>query len=128
MIARKGASLVLVCFAFAACFSDRSPAEVELDAVCSLPVEELRDGGRFVPIRGFDFAVDTLRIAAGTRVTWVNCEIPPGEDHTVTSDTGVWESPFFGVGRSFSRTFATAGTFPYHCVPHPHMRAVVIVQ
>ena len=53
---------------------------------------------------------------------------PPGEPHSVTSDNGVFASPFFGVGETFSRTFVETGTFPYHCIPHPHMRAVIIVQ
>jgi plastocyanin len=127
MKTRIGAAVVLGGFLLAACFSERSPAEVDVQAVCSVPVNELRQGGEFVPIRGFDYLIDTLRVTAGTRVTWVNCEQPPGEAHTVTSDNGAFDSPFFSVGQTYSRTFDLPGTFPYHCIPHPHMRAVIIV-
>jgi len=91
-------------------------------------LEALKEGGSFVPIRGFEFLVDTLRVSAGARVTWVNCEAVSADPHTVTSDNGVWNSPLVAVGASFTRTFDVRGTFPYHCTPHPHMRAVVIVQ
>lgn len=121
-------ALSVVLMPVAGCLSERSEGIVDVNAVCSLPASTLRDGGTFVPIRGFDFLVDTLRVTAGTRVTWVNCEQPPGEAHTVTSDDGVWDSPLFGVGQTFSRVFNERGTFPYHCIPHPHMRAVIIVQ
>ena len=121
-------AVVLTCFVIASCFSEKSPAEVDVAAICSVPVAELQEGGAFVPVRGFDFLIDTLRVAQGTRVTWINCEQPPGEGHTVTSDTGVFDSPLFGEGQTYSRVFDTRGTFPYHCVPHPSMRAVVIVQ
>lgn len=122
------AGLFLISMLSGSCISERTPVEVDVAAICSVPVGELRAGGAFVPVRGFAFLIDTLRVAPGTRVTWVNCEQPPGEPHTVTSDNGVFASPFFGVGQTFSRTFAEAGKFPYHCIPHPHMRAVIIVQ
>jgi plastocyanin len=125
--ARACAIVTLGGFLLAACFSERSPAEIDAQAVCSVPVDELSQGGEFVPIQGFDYLIDTLRVTAGTRVTWVNCERPPGEAHTVTSDNGIFDSPFISVGQTYSRTFDVPGTFPYHCIPHPHMRAVIIV-
>lgn len=84
--------------------------------------------GTAVAIRGFAFLPDTVRVAPGTRVTWVNCEPPQADPHTATADDGAWGSELLFPGDVFSRDFTQVGTFPYHCVPHPHMRAVVIVE
>lgn len=130
-IGRTGALVVLLAFLLApivSCFSEHTTGPVSANAVCSLSIEQLKSGDAYVPIRGFAFQVDTLRVTAGTRVTWVNCEQPPADPHTVTSDNGVWDSPPIPVGSTFSRTFTQRGTFPYHCTPHPFMHGVVIVQ
>lgn len=128
---RAGALSILIAFLAApllSCFSEHTTGVVSADAVCSLSIEQLKSGDAYVPIRGFEFQVDTLRVAVGTRVTWVNCEQPPADPHTVTSDNGVWNSPFIPVGGTFSRTFNTRGTFAYHCIPHPFMHGVIVVQ
>ena len=41
---------------------------------------------------------------------------------------GVFDSGFFGAGKSWSYTFNQAGTFAYFCVIHPWMEAVVVVE
>lgn len=129
---RCGALLLMPAFLslpLLSCFSERgSNGITDTAAVCSLSVEQLKSGDVYIPIRGFAFQRDTVRVSAGTRVTWVNCESPPADPHTVTSDGGVWDSPSIPIGETFSRTFATPGTFPYHCIPHPFMHGVVIVQ
>jgi hypothetical protein len=52
-----------------------------------------------------------LVIAAGTSVTWVNQD---AEEHTATSDTGVWDTGLLVTGESSMPVrFATVGTFPY---------------
>jgi plastocyanin len=48
--------------------------------------------------------------------------------HTVTSDTGVWDSGTLATGQSYSHTFDQPGTYPYHCAIHPFMKATIIVQ
>ena len=113
-----------------ACFSERTdgPLQPDFAAVCNLSIAELLQGGAFVPMRGFDFLIDTLRVSQGTRVTWVNCEAAGADPHTVTSEAGVWDSPSIPVGATFSRTFDVRGSFPYYCIPHPFMRGVVIVE
>ncbi|HEX6557820.1 MAG TPA: plastocyanin/azurin family copper-binding protein [Longimicrobiales bacterium] len=121
--------LAFLCAPLVSCVSERTAGDItDPRAVCSLTIEQLKSGDVFVPIRGFAFQRDTVRVAAGTRVTWVNCESPPADPHTVTADAGVWDSPPIPIGEAFSRTFTTPGTFPYHCIPHPFMRGVVIVQ
>jgi uncharacterized protein (TIGR03118 family) len=67
-----------------------------------------------VTFSNFSFTPNRLTIHVGDTVTWSNS----GGSHTVTGD-GV--DPFCGTGfvlTTCSHTFTTAGTFPYHCVPH----------
>ena len=91
------------------------------------------------------FAPETITVAAGTTVRWVNGE---AITHTLTSgawgdvdpDTGIraTETPdgLFDVtlapmgedGDSFEFTYATPGTYPYYCDIHLGMNAVVIVE
>ncbi len=51
--------------------------------------------------------------------------------HTVTADDQTWE-PFdsgtLARGQAFEYTFIRAGTYPYHCAFHPHMKGVVTVS
>lgn len=58
------------------------------------------------------YGTNPLVITAGATVTWVNNDSVP---HTATSDTGAWDSGTIAAGGSFSVTFNSVGTFPYHC-------------
>lgn len=115
-----------------ACFSDRDVTGPPTSgaAACSIPLSSPIFGstGTLVAIRGFSFQPDTIRVRPGTVVTWINCEPPTVDAHTTTSADEVWDSPFLAPGESYTRTFPAAGTFDYFCVPHPFMRAVVIVE
>ena len=126
---------LLTCCAFlvvqvAGCFSEHAEVTDPIGTgTCPVPVSATGARKAVVMIRGYTFAQDTLRVSAGTTVTWVNCDDLAGTDaHTSTSDAGVWSSPLFAEGATYSRTFTASGTFPYHCLPHTGMRAVVIVQ
>jgi plastocyanin len=78
-----------------------------------------------VTISGFAFAPATITVPVGTKVTWTNQD---STDHTVTADDGnAFDSGNIANGATFSFTFTTAGTFPYHCAIHPSMTARVIV-
>jgi plastocyanin len=74
----------------------------------------------------YSFNPKTLSIKAGTQVKWENTTDAP---HTVTSDSaGVFGSPGnITENRTFTFTFAKAGTFPYHCNIHPYMKATITV-
>ncbi len=64
----------------------------------------------------FVFTQQSITITIGDTVTWSNNS---GITHTsCTGDTAVWDSGDILTGTSFSRTFNTAGTFPYHCHYH----------
>ena len=110
--------------ALAACFSERD-ATAPVEGVCSLPVEEGVPGSTLVVVRGFTFTPTELRVRAGDRVTWVNCDPDP---HTSTADGGQWSSPLLSNGDAFTHTFDAVGEYPYHCEPHPFMTALVIVE
>jgi plastocyanin len=61
----------------------------------------------------FDPAVITVTV--GTTVVWTNKD---NVSHTVTSDTGLFDSGLLANAGTFSFTFAQAGTYPYYCRPH----------
>jgi plastocyanin len=122
----------LVALLVVACISERqsTTGPSVANGNCRIPVGSPLIGTTraFVAIRNFAFGPDTLRVVAGTTVTWINCDEEGTESHTSTSDSGLWESLFLAPGDFFSYTFEDPGQFPYYCVPHPFMRAVVIVQ
>jgi plastocyanin/FtsP/CotA-like multicopper oxidase with cupredoxin domain len=67
---------------------------------------------------GFEFSPKSIMINVGGTVRW---KWDNATDHSVTSDTGIWDSGVESGGPpfpEFSHTFTTAGTFPYHCVVH----------
>ncbi len=66
----------------------------------------------------------SITIKVGTTVRWTNQD---SATHSVTSDTGVWDSGNVAQGATYSRVFDTVGTFAYHCAIHPSMKGTVIV-
>jgi plastocyanin len=114
----------LTAAALAGCFSERdatAPAEGE----CRFPIGEGIPGSTVVVIRGFAFGPTEVRVRAGERVTWINCD---GDSHTSTADEGAWSSPLLEPGDAYTQTFPEPGEFPYHCEPHPFMTGQVIVE
>jgi plastocyanin len=71
------------------------------------------------------YAPSPATVAVGTTVTWTNTDTIT---HTVTSDTGAFDSGSLAPGAKFSFTFQARGNFPYHCTPHQSMIATVVVQ
>jgi plastocyanin len=71
------------------------------------------------------FSPSTITVSVGTTVTWTNKE---SVVHTVTSDGSAFESGDMNNSDTFSFTFTTAGTFPYHCIYHAGMTGTVIVE
>jgi plastocyanin len=110
--------------AMVGCFSERTAAPVG-DGECRFPVGEDVPGSTIVVIRDFTFEPAEVRVRAGDRVTWINCD---EDSHTSTADGGEWASPLLAPGDGFTQPFDTPGEHPYHCEPHPFMRARVIVE
>ncbi len=77
-----------------------------------------------VEIRSMSFQPASVQVTVGTTVTWTNND---GINHTVTSDTGVFDSGAMPDGDTYSYTFNTVGSFPYHCAIHTMMRGSVVV-
>jgi plastocyanin len=87
-----------------------------------------------ITVQDFSYSPATVTIKAGTTVLWVN---NGPSAHTVTSDSGLWDSGTLGTpsgsmgstgygttggttaGGSFQRTFTQPGTYGYHCTIHP---------
>lgn len=76
--------------------------------------------GMTVSLKGAEFTPQNLMVPVGTTVTWNWDE---SDDHSVTADPPeTWDS---GIHSSptppfptFTHTFTTSGTFPYHCRIH----------
>jgi len=79
------------------------------------------------------FVPQTITVAPGTRITWVNMDT---EVHSVTCEMpsemqGVFfDSGAIQPGRTYERTFVNIGQFHYRCKFQPlgEMTGIVIVQ
>ena len=79
-----------------------------------------------VKIDNFAFSGQTVTVAPGATVTWVNEDDAP---HTIVADDGKsFRSRTLDTGDTFSFTFMSAGTFGYFCSVHPHMTGKVVVK
>jgi len=81
-------------------------------------------GANEVWIQNMTFDPSSITVTAGTTVTWTNKD---AIGHTVTSDSGFFDSGNIGTNGTYSYMFATEGTFNYHCKVHPAMIASVTV-
>ena len=88
------------------------------------PSTEALSGKVDLTIKDYKYSPSPIRVKKGTTITWTNQDLAK---HTVTVDSGKWESELLAQGASYSRTFDTVGTFAYHCSPHPYMKGVVEV-
>lgn len=66
-----------------------------------------------------------LQITVGTTVEWTNRDPLP---HTVTANDKSFDSGLIQPGKTYRHTFTRAGTFNFHCTPHPFMKSVVVVR
>ena len=71
------------------------------------------------------FGPAQLDALPGDTVQWENVS---ERTHTVTADDGSFSSGDLGSSQTFSRLFATAGTFAYHCTIHAGMVGVIDVR
>ncbi len=91
-----------------------------------------------VDIDRIAFQTDTVHVAVGQTIRWVNRE---GVPHTVVSGTvtqsgrsttvrpdGLFDSEFLTKDDVFEFTPTEPGTIPYYCSLHPFMTAVIVVQ
>jgi plastocyanin len=74
---------------------------------------------------GLTFAPATATITHGQSVCWQNSG---SIAHTVTSNDGTSFGSNLSSGQLFVQTFATAGSFPYHCTIHAGMTGTITVN
>jgi plastocyanin len=79
-----------------------------------------------IHIDNFAFSPPTLRVAAGTKVTWVNRD---DMIHTIVDENkSAFKSAPMDTDQSFSFVFAKPGTYRYFCSIHPQMTGTVVVE
>lgn len=66
-----------------------------------------------------------LDVLPGETVLWSNVS---QRTHTVTSDTGLFDSGHVGPGGRFAVRFTTPGTYRYHCTIHSNITGEVDVR
>jgi len=71
------------------------------------------------------FSPVPAEVLPGETVEWDNVS---ERTHTVTADDGSFDSGDLDPAGKFSVTFASAGTFAYHCTIHSFMHGKVVVS
>jgi len=72
---------------------------------------------------GFD--TPSLSASAGQTIMWTNTGT---QAHTITADDNSFDSGSIDPGGTFSFSPTAAGTFAYHCTPHPWMKGTITVD
>jgi plastocyanin len=78
-----------------------------------------------VSIQFSDYRPSQLDVLPGETVSWTNVS---QRTHTVTSDTGLFDSGNVFGGGHFSMQFKTVGTYGYHCTIHPNITGEIDVR
>jgi plastocyanin len=77
-----------------------------------------------VTIQNFAFSPSVIHLLPGGTVTWTNMDATA---HTATDLNGHFDSGSIAVNGTFKFTFATAGTYTYHCTIHSMMPTATII-
>ncbi|MGX9854854.1 cupredoxin domain-containing protein [Limimaricola variabilis] len=77
-----------------------------------------------VDIQGFAFQPATLTVAPGDTVVFTNRDAAP---HTVTADSGAFDSGRLATGQTIGMSFNARGDYSYYCALHPRMRGSITV-
>jgi plastocyanin len=78
-----------------------------------------------VRIDNFTFNAQSLTVAAGSEVTWINRDDIP---HTVVSVDLLFKSKALDTDDKFTYKFTKPGTYKYFCSIHPKMTAEIVVK
>jgi plastocyanin len=98
--------------------SSSTTPEVQPTAETTIPANS-------VEIKDFAFGPGTLTVKVGDTVTWTNKDIT---GHSATADDKSFDTGVLSQGESGTFTFTKAGTYGYHCTPHPNMKGTIIVE
>jgi len=101
-------------------------AVVGLILAASVLFARAEDPSSAVSIDNFTFGPQTLKVKAGTTVTWINKDdIPHG---IAATNNAFKKSQALDTDDSYSFTFTTPGTYQYFCYLHPHMVGSIVVE
>ena len=109
-------------------FAIVSAGKDNTDTAMNMPRTTQSSSANEISIKNYMFGPMSTTVKVGTKVTWTN------EDavvHTVTADTktdGAPDSMNIAQHGTYSFTFTKAGTYKYHCLPHPYMHATITVK
>jgi plastocyanin len=76
-------------------------------------------------IKNISYVQPKLQVTVGTTIEWTNNDPLP---HSVTADNRSFDSGLIQPGHTYRHTFTKAGTYNFHCIPHPFMKGVVVVR
>lgn len=92
--------------------------------MCALGASTAGAAMQPVAVTDFDFAPADVTITAGDTVRWTNT----AGNHNVVFDDGSFSRPVEGATWTTDRTFTTAGTFSYYCMPHQGIGMTGVVR
>ena len=113
-------------------------------AACSDNASERSADAAEIEVVNVAFKPATLRVSAGTELTWINLD--QGVRHTATSGMpgdggvpgvregakaqpdGIFDGDLPDASSSFSFTFEEPGAYAYFCRVHPSMTGEVVVE
>lgn len=78
-----------------------------------------------IHVDNFTFSPQTINVAKGTTVVWINRDDTP---HRIVAVQHGFKSPVLDTDETFRWTFTEAGDFAYFCSMHPHMTGTVTVS
>jgi plastocyanin len=100
-------------------------AALALPACRTDDITRAPEGTVFVGIRDSFFRPETVTVMVGRSVRWTN---EGAVQHTVVSDSVLWQSGLLAPRRWFEVRFDSRGAFDYHCSQHARMTGTVTVQ
>ncbi len=95
--------------------SASAPSATQAPTVAAAPGAQVTVPPNTVDMIDLNFIPNDLTVKVNTTITWINQSQLP---HTVTSDTGIFDSGNINPGGKYSFTFNKSGTYAYHCSYH----------
>jgi plastocyanin len=79
-----------------------------------------------IDIKDYAYSKEKVTVKVGTRIVWTNRD---DMRHDVTRDGKAGpKSKLLDQGKRYTWTATKAGTFTYHCSPHPFMKGTIVVK
>ncbi|MBB6730191.1 cupredoxin domain-containing protein [Cohnella zeiphila] len=78
-----------------------------------------------VEIKNYAFSPDSITVKVGGKVEFINRD---DVAHSAVADDKSFDTGLIDKDKSATVTFDKAGTYTFHCGPHPFMTATVVVE